>query len=254
MSALVNKKIGLALGGGAVLGAAHIGVLKALNENDISVACIAGTSVGAFIGAFCAFGLKWNEIDKIARNLKWLDVSRLSISQYGLLSNGKLGEQIIEHIGNVRFDQAAIPLAMVATDISTGEKVVLRKGSIASAVMASTCIPGVFVPVEMEGRLLVDGGLVENVPIAPLQEMGADFVIGVDLNAGQKNEKPKNIVEVLLRSFNFMLESATKLQTEEADLLIQPDLSRFNMYDMDQAGDLFEAGYLEAGKMLQKIM
>ena len=142
---------------------------------------------------------------------------------------------------------------MVATDISTGEKVLLRKGSVSSAVMASSCIPGVFVPVEMEGRLLVDGGLVENVPIAPLKEMEADLIIGVDLNAGQKHERPENIVEVLLRSFNFMLESATRLQTEEADLLIKPDLSKFNMYDMEQAGDLFEAGYLEAMKMLRTI-
>lgn len=249
-----KRRVGLALGGGAVLGAAHIGILKALKENDVSVACIAGTSVGAFIGALFAFGMEWDEIDRITRDLKWLDVSRLSISQYGLLSNRKLGDLIAEHIGDVSFDQSAIPLAIVATDISTGEKIVLRKGSVASAVMASTCIPGVFVPVEMEGRLLVDGGLVENVPIAPLQEMGADIIIGVDLNAGQKNEKPKNIVEVLLRSFNFMLESATKLQTEKADILIRPDLSRFNMYDMDQAGDLFEAGYLEAEKMLQKIL
>ncbi|MDO9508566.1 MAG: patatin-like phospholipase family protein [Thermovirgaceae bacterium] len=249
-----NRKIGLALGGGAVLGAAHIGVLKALKENDVSIACLAGTSVGAFVGAFCAFGMEWEEIDKIARDLKWLDVSRVSISQYGLLSNRKLGDLIIEHVGDVSFDQAKIPLAMVATDITTGEKVVLREGSVASAVMASSCIPGIFVPVEMDGRLLVDGGIVENVPLTPLQEMGADLIIGVDLNSGRRDERPQNIVEVLLRSFNFMLASATRLQTEEADILIQPDLSGFNMYDMDQEGDLFEAGYLEAMKMLRKVL
>lgn len=248
-----QRKVGLALGGGAVLGAAHIGVLKALKENDISVSCIAGTSVGAFVGAFFAFGMEWEEIEKIARDLKWLDVSRFSISQYGLLSNSKLGERIIEHFGDVSFDQAVIPLAMIATDITTGDKVVLREGSVASAVMASSCIPGVFVPVEIGGRLLVDGGIVENVPLSPLQEMGADLVIGVDLNSGRQGQRPQNIVDVLLRSFNFMLASATRLQTEDADILIQPDLSGFNMYDMDQEGDLFEAGYREAVRMLENI-
>lgn len=254
MKGLGNRKVGLALGGGAVLGAAHIGVLKALKENEVSVACIAGTSVGAFVGAFCAFGMEWEKIDRIARNLKWLDVSRVSISQYGMLSNRKLGEQIIEHIGDVSFDQAEIPLAIMATDISTGEKAVLREGSVVAAVMASTCIPGIFVPVEMNGRLLVDGGVVENVPITPLRKMGADFIIGVDLNSERRDEKPQNVVEVLMRSFHYLRKSATRLQTEKADLLIQPDLSDFNMYDMDQANDLFEAGYLEAMKMLRKVL
>lgn len=254
MNGFKGKKIGLALGGGAVLGAAHIGVLKALKENDVNIACIAGTSVGAFIGAFFAFGVEWDEIDRIARNLKWLDVSRMSISQYGLLSNSKLGDLLIEHVGDVSFDQAVIPLAMVAADISTGEKVVIREGSISSAAMASSCIPGIFVPVEMNGRLLVDGGIVENVPISPLQEMKVDLIIAVDLNSGLREERPGNIVEVLLRSFNFMLASATRLQIEGADILIQPDLSAFNMYDMDQSGNLFEAGYLEAMKMLKKVM
>ena len=254
MNGFKGKKIGLALGGGAVLGAAHIGVLKALKENDVNIACIAGTSVGAFIGAFFAFGVEWDEIDRIARNLKWLDVSRMSISQYGLLSNRKLGDLLIEHVGDVSFDQAVIPLAMVAADISTGEKVVIREGSISSAAMASSCIPGIFVPVEMNGRLLVDGGIVENVPISPLQEMKVDLIIAVDLNSGLREERPGNIVEVLLRSFNFMLASATRLQIEGADILIQPDLSAFNMYDMDQSGNLFEAGYLEAMKMLKEVM
>ncbi len=254
MNGFKGKKIGLALGGGAVLGAAHIGVLKALKENDVNIACIAGTSVGAFIGAFFAFGVEWDEIDRIARNLKWLDVSRMSISQYGLLSNSKLGDLLIEHVGDVSFDQAVIPLAMVAADISTGEKVVIREGSISSAAMASSCIPGIFVPVEMNGRLLVDGGIVENVPISPLQEMKVDLIIAVDLNSGLREERPGNIVEVLLRSFNFMLASATRLQIEGADILIQPDLSAFNMYDMDQSGNLFEAGYLEAMKMLKEVM
>jgi NTE family protein len=248
---LKGKKVGLALGGGAVLGAAHIGVLKALEEKGIRADYVSGTSVGSYIGALYAFGMPWNKIDAIARDLKWLDVSRISISQYGLLSNSKLGDLIEENLGDVTFEQSPVPFAVVATDISNGEEVVLRKGSVAQAVMASTCIPGVVVPVEIEGRLLVDGGVVENVPIAPLKRMGADLIIAVDLNSGRRVEKPQNIIDVLLRSFHFLRKSATRLQTGEADILILPDLTDFNMYDMDQAGDLFDAGYNEAVKMLK---
>ncbi len=246
-----GKKVGLALGGGAVLGAAHIGVLKALEEKGIGADLVSGTSVGSFIGALYAFGMNWEKIDAVAGDLKWLDVSRISISQYGLLSNSKLGDLIEEFLGDVTFEDSPIPLAVVATDISNGEEVVLGKGSVAQAVMASSCIPGIFVPVEIEGRLLVDGGVVENVPIAPLQSMGAEFIIAVDLNSGRKVERPHNIVDVLLRSFHFLRKSATRLQTEEADILILPDLTDFNMYDMDQAGDLFKAGYEEASRMLK---
>ncbi len=248
-----NIKIGLALGGGAVLGAAHLGVLKALEESGISVSYVAGTSIGALIAAFLAFGKGWQEITEIVKDLNWLDISEISLSQFGLLSNRKLGRLIIDNLGDVNFDEAFIPIAMVATDISTGEKVVLKKGSVAAAVMASTCIPGIFVPVEIDGKLLVDGGIVENVPVTTLKDMGADLIIGVDLNAKHTHKKPRNIVEVLLRSFDFTLKTATKLQTEQADILIEPDLSFFNMVDIDQMDDLIDKGYQEANPVLHQI-
>jgi NTE family protein len=129
--------------------------------------------------------------------------------------------------------------------------VVLKEGSVAKAVMASTCIPGVFVPVEFGDRLLVDGGIVENVPVTPLQSMGADTIIGVDLNAGYPRRKPKNIIEVLLRSFELTLKTATKMQAEKADVLIEPDLSSFNMVDITQKEELMERGYQQAMDVLK---
>ncbi|RPI00601.1 MAG: patatin [Calditrichaeota bacterium] len=248
-----HKKIGLALGGGAVLGAAHIGVLKALQEHNITINFVAGTSIGAFISALFAFGKTWQEIDKITHDLNWLDVSSISLFQSGLLSNKKLGKLLEENIGNVSFEEAEIPIAMVATDITSGEKVIIDKGNIAEGVMASTCIPGIFVPVEMNDRLLVDGGIVENVPVSPLKEMGADIIIAVDLNTEYAHKKPENIIEVLLRSFEFTLKTATELQTAQVDILIKPDLSEFNMVDINQAADLIEKGYLEANRILEKV-
>jgi NTE family protein len=248
-----NRKIGLALGGGAVLGAAHVGVLRALEEFEISINCVAGTSIGAFVSAFFAFNKHWTEIKEITLDLNWLDISALSLSKMGLLSNEKLGKLITEHIGDVNFAKADIPIAMISTDISNGEKIILKEGKVADAVMASTCIPGIFIPLEIGNKLLVDGGIVENVPITPLKEMGADFIIAVDLNAEYSHKKPEGIVEVLLNTYDFTIMTATKLQTEEADVLIKPDLSSFNMVDTNQTADLIEQGYLEAKKVFNRI-
>ncbi|MCA1747365.1 MAG: patatin-like phospholipase family protein, partial [Bacteroidales bacterium] len=184
------KKIGLALGGGAVLGAAHVGVLRAIKEKEIEIEFVAGTSIGAFVAAFFAFGKKWEDIHEIAADLKWLDISQIALSKFGLLSNDKMGELIAEHIGKKKIKDAEIPLAMVATDIAKGEKVVLDKGSVADAVMASTAIPGIFNPVEIGKKMLVDGGVVENVPIRTTRDLGAKYIIGVDLNAQDNIEKP----------------------------------------------------------------
>ena len=247
-----NKKAGLALGGGAVLGAAHIGALKALEEQDIEVTHIAGTSIGSLIAALFAFGKTADEIKEIALDLKWMKITDISISKFALLSNEKLGKVVTEHIGKKNIEDADIPLAIIATNISTGEKVVLDKGPVAAAVMASTCIPGVFEPVEIDDMLLVDGGIKENVPTESVKKLGADYVIGVDLHAKYSNEKPENILDVLINSFHFTLMTASKLQTEEADLVIQPDLSSFNFTDTDQVKDLIKQGYKDTKKVLKK--
>lgn len=250
---MTMKKIGLALGGGAVLGAAHIGVLKAIEEMDIKISYITGTSIGAVVAAFYAFSKKTEDIQKITKTLKWMDLTGISLSRYALLSNEKIGDLIKEHIGEKDIEESDIPLAMIATDVSNGEKVVIKKGLLSAGVMASTSIPGIFRPVEMDDKLLVDGGIVENVPIYSVKELGADYIIGVDLNAKHEYGKPDNILDVLLNSFHFTLMASAKLQTEQADLLIQPDLSGFNRSDIDQVDDLMEQGYKDAKKALQAL-
>jgi len=254
MTGFEGKKVGLALGGGGALGAAHIGVLKALQEFEIRVGCISGTSAGALVASLYAFGKNWEALVEIAKQIKWMEISKLSLSRYGLLSNEKLGALLKENIGEASIEDALIPLAIVATDIATGEEVVLDEGDVAKAVMASSCIPGIYVPVEMGGRLLVDGGIVENVPVSPLRRLGADVIIGVNLNVGHRKHKPKNIVEVLLRSFDFMLKAATRLQAEWADLIIAPDLSEYSMYDMNRTEELLEEGYRAARRSLDEYL
>ncbi|MDD3095161.1 MAG: patatin-like phospholipase family protein, partial [Candidatus Marinimicrobia bacterium] len=169
-------------------------------------------------------------------------------------SNEKMGKLIEEQLGKRNLEEGNIPIALIATDICSGEKVVMKTGSVADAVMASTCIPGVFTPVEINGRMLVDGGIVENVPISPLKEMGADVIIAVDLNAANKPRKPGNIVEVLLRTFDFLIQSISIVQKEKADIRIEPDLSEYNMVEIKQAPDLILEGYHAAMIVLRKTL
>ncbi|MDT8338101.1 MAG: patatin-like phospholipase family protein [Sulfurimonas sp.] len=253
MSNLKDKKIGLALGGGAVLGAVHVGVLKALEEEDIKIKAICGTSAGAIVAALYAFGKTPQEIEKIVVEFEWKKLSSLTLSKYGLLSNEKIGEIIKHNIGKKNFEDANIPLGMMATDITTGEKVILNKGSVADAVVASTCIPGIFIPVEIEERLLVDGGIVENVPLSCLKDKDVDFLIGVDLVPERSYKKPENVIEVLYNSFNFLVKINKKAQTKEADLTIKPDLSKYNAVDMSQMKELIDLGYKETKRILKEL-
>ncbi len=245
------KDVGLALGGGAVLGAAHIGAIRAIGESDIKVNHIAGTSIGALVATLYAFNKDWKEMKEIASELNWIDISQLALSRFGLLSNDKLGDLIIKHIGDKNIEDADIPLALVATDVVNGEKVVLKKGSVAEAVMASTSIPGIFKPVEIDSKMLIDGGVAENVPVKTVRAMSDDYVIGVDLNSQHTYEKPDNVLDVILNSFHFLMQKSDRLQTEDADLLIKPDLSEFNRSDMSQTDELVKQGYEESKKILE---
>lgn len=248
------KKIGLALGGGAILGAAHIGVLRALEERKIQIGCISGTSIGAFIAALYAFGVSPHEIEGKIAELNWLDAAGFSFSKYGLLSNKKLGDTLKKTLGDVDFEDAEIPVAVVATDIGACEKVVLKEGNVAEAVMASSCIPGIFIPVEINDQLLVDGGLVENVPISPLKKMGADMIVGVDINANRKYRKPEDLIDVLANALDLAIDNATRIQTEEADILIAPELSAYNRTDVKNVHDLVKEGYDTAGAILKETV
>jgi NTE family protein len=240
------KKTALALGGGSVLGAAHVGVLRALTELDITVSMVSGTSIGAFIGSLYAFGKSWQEIRDIVFDLDWLDLTSLALSQYGLLSNKKIGGFVCDLLGDKNIEEATIPLSMVATDIGTGKKVIINSGDVAAAVMASSCIPGIFRPVECSGSLLVDGMLVENVPVSPLVERGAESIICVDLLSRHAFKKPENIIGLLLNAFYCTITNTTALQIDVADLIILPDLSEFNLIDTGPIPDIMEAGYRAA--------
>ncbi len=247
-----GRKTGLALGGGVVLGAAHIGVLRAIEEANILVDYVTGTSVGALIAALYAFGKPLEEIEKIAKDLEWVDTASLAISQYGLLSNQKLGSIVRGILGDVNFSDAKIPLGMVASDVVSGERVRLTRGKVADAIMASSCIPGIFNPIRIRGKMLIDGGLLENVPILMAREMGAERIIAVDLfTASHSHRVPDNLVDLLLNTYYSAMRNAARPQNKFADVLITPDLSEFNLLNTDQIPALIQAGYDAAVETLK---
>lgn len=245
--------IGIALSGGAALGMAHVGVLKAIVDNDIRINYISGTSAGAFAAALFAFEVDLNEVRKHAQELRWFNLSGFSLSKYGIVTPEGIGKLIEKLVGKKNVEDAAIPLAMIATDVATGEKVVLREGNLAQAVMASCCIPGIFTPVELKGRMLVDGGLVENVPVSPLVEFGAGSIIAIDLSSRMKLERPSEIIGVIVNSITIGIRSARKIGLKDVDVVIEPKLDAYKGTDLKKEADLFTEGYRAASDKMDEI-
>jgi NTE family protein len=213
----------------------------------IPIDLITGASIGAFIAGLYAFGLGWQELEDVAGELEWLEISGFAPTQYGLMSNHKLGVKIRELIGDIGFGRARIPLGLIASDIITGEKVPLTTGNVAEAIMASSCIPGIFTPIEIDGRMLVDGGLLENVPTLLARDMGAELIIAVDLfSTIQSHRKPENLFELLLNTYYSAMRNASEPYLQAAHILIAPATSTFNLVTTNQIPALIQEGYLAA--------
>lgn len=251
---LFNTKIGLALGGGAAKGVAHIGVLKALEDAKVNIDFIAGTSVGAMIAALYAFNVDIEAIGSLARRLTMSKVTSFKLNKTGFFTTESLRELILEYVGEVNIEDALIPLSIVATDINSGEEIILTTGSVADAVCASAAIPGIYIPVEINGRTLVDGGLVQNVPIEALQALGAGVTIASHLNSVSHYSEISHVLDVMRNAFEIAVSQHTQDQLKDADLLISMDLSDFSLRDNTERYDeLFDIGYRAATIQLTKL-
>ncbi|MGE5392275.1 MAG: patatin-like phospholipase family protein [Candidatus Saccharibacteria bacterium] len=239
-----NKpKLGIALSGGSALGIFHIGFLKALTERQVKIDYISGTSAGAIVAAAFAFGVPLDELSRRAKKLSWYGLSKFTYSKLGLVSNQAIGDMIRELLGDPDIREAKIPLSVVATDISNGEKIVFKEGNLIRALMASSCIPGLFVPVEIDGRKLVDGGLTENLPLSPLKDMGADIRVGVDLFRFSPQRKPRNILDVIMNSIDILAGHQAHTYGVNSELMIEPHLEGFSPSDFKKSDELERAGY-----------
>ena len=247
--------VGLALSGGAARGIAHIGVLSVLLEAGIVPDLVAGTSAGALVGALLCRGWSPEQILRMARGLSLLQLGRFRLRRPGLLDGARFEALFVSLVGDLTFADLSIPLAAVACDLLTGERLVLRAGPLAAAVRASCAIPGIFTPVEMGERLLVDGGLVDHIPISTAREMGADYVIGVDVHVPSAIcARPRTLLDVLAASYQVVSRNSAVDPAEQADCLIAPETACFEWFRFgSQADDLFQAGRKAAEAALPRL-
>jgi NTE family protein len=236
-------QIGLALGGGFARGIAHIGVLKLLEQEDIPIRAVTGTSVGALIGACYCSGLSIAEMEEVAHSVRFTTFARWTVSRFGFASNDRMVAFLNRTLKVKTFEELRIPLGVTATDFNTGEGVVFHSGSIVDPVRASCAYPGMFLPVEIRGQYLIDGMLAYPVPSRPLREMGADRVLAVHLKGTWANGgAPRHLFDVIGQSFAIAQDAMSSLWKEAADLVVEPDVAGFAYDDFKRSDDLIRAG------------
>jgi NTE family protein len=246
--------IGIALGGGFARGIAHIGVLKVLEEEGIPIRVIAGTSVGALIGASYCSGLSIAEMHEVAHNTRFTSFARWTLSRYGFASNDRMVSFLTRILKVKTFEELRIPLGVTATDFNTGEGVVFHSGQIIDPVRASCAYPGMFLPVNILGRHLVDGMLSHPVPAKPVREMGADRVLAVHLRGTWANGgPPRHLFDVIGQSFAIAQDAMSALWRQSADLVIEPDVAGFAYDDFKRADDLIRMGEEAARQAVPQI-
>jgi NTE family protein len=235
--------IGVALGGGFARGIAHIGILKVLEEENIPIRVVAGTSVGALIGACYCSGLTLDEMHDLAHNTRFTTFARWTLSRCGFASNDRMISFLTRTLKCKTFEELRIPLGVTATDFNSGEGVVFHSGSVIDPVRASCAYPGMFLPVEIRGRYLVDGMLSHPVPSRPVREMGADRVIAVHLKGTWSNTgAPRHLFDVIGQSFAIAQDAMSSLWRSAADIVIEPDVAGYGYDDFKRADDLIRVG------------
>ncbi len=254
---LPKPRVALVLGGGAARGFAHIGVIRALEQEKIPVDMVVGTSVGSLIGALYASGRNSFELEWTAFTLEKDDIFDYGLmgafTGMGVVKGDKLEAFVHAKVPQPDIENLRLPFAAVATDLNRGQRVVLDHGSVARAVHASSAIPGVFQPVQYQGKLLVDGGVMENIPISVAREKGADIVIAVDISENVTNFNISNLVDVTMQAVNIMFDQNVKHQIKTADVVIAPAVGDVAMLDFTQKKRCMQAGIDAAETAMPEI-
>ena len=247
-----RPRVGLALAGGFARGIAHIGVLRVLREAGIPIDCVAGTSVGALIGtAYCA-GTPLEDMEAIGRATSFADFGRWTPSWLGLATNQRM-EKYLERLTAAKtFEELKTPLAISTSDINEGITVYYTSGSLVQPLRASCAYPALFVPIQYDGRTLVDGFLTAPVPVEGTLILGADVVIAVYLDSGS-DTTPRTAAEVISRSFNIIQRHAEVAWRQQADLIIEPEVREYAWDDFSKTPELVNAGEVATMKLLPEI-
>jgi NTE family protein len=248
-----RPKIGLALAGGFARGIAHIGILRAFRDAGIPIDCVAGTSVGALIGAGFCSGTSLDKMQQIGQSTTFADFGRWTPSWLGLATNQRMEKYLARMTPATTFAELKIPLAISATDINAGVTIYYLNGALAPPLRASCAYPGLFVPIQYEGRTLVDGFLTAPVPVEGALIQGADIVIAVYLEAGGI-ENPRTAVDIISRSFNIIQKHTDLTWRQQANVIIEPDVSSFAWDDFTKTPELVAAGEAAAMNALPEIV
>jgi NTE family protein len=249
-----GKKLGLALGGGAARGVAHIGALKAFEEYGLEFDFIAGTSVGSLVGACYAAGVNWQEMYDAVEELKIPDLLKWKKWHIGYDSI-TIAEFLEDLIGSKDFSDLTIPFAAIATSVKKAEERIFKQGDVSLAVRASCSVPGIFVPLDIDSDIIVDGGVLNNVPSNVVKDMGADIVFAIDLNGELPDiEVEGKLLETLYAVFNIMVRNNSQLGYHDADHVIVPCLSNYPYHSIKKADEMFEKGYEATKELLESII
>lgn len=249
----VRPKVGLALGGGFARGIAHLGVLRMFEENEIPIDFIAGTSVGALVAAAYASGASLDFMESQGAVTTFHDFGRWTLSRYGMASNMRLESFLHRFTPAEYFHQTKIPLAIVATDLVSGKSVHFTDGEIGPPLRASCAYPGMFMPVEYRGHFLADGFLTQAAPAEAVRELGAELVISVYLDPGIFDERPRNTIEVISRSFSIIQQHLVQPWRAQTDFLIEPNVDNVLWHDFAKTPQLVAAGRAAAEAILPNI-
>lgn len=252
-------KVGLALGGGAVRGLAHIGILKVLKKHQIPIDFIAGTSMGGAIGGLVAAGIDIEEIEEFILNTPSYRFMDIGIRKRGLFAGNKIYTMLIQFLeqkglGNIRIEDLKIPFRAVSVDLIKGKVFIFKEGSLSLAIRATTSVPGIFSPVHYQCKVLVDGGVLNNLPADLLRAEGMDRVVAVDVEREHEEQEPRNIFEVVYRSFTIMTTEQRRANLRYADVVFRPEVGHILAFDISRIRECIEAGEREAQNKIQEVI
>lgn len=250
-----KKKTGIAFGGGATRGLAHIGVIKVLEEHGLKFDIVAGNSAGSIVGAFYAAGFSWKQLYDIAKSITPRELLGLNLKRRGLFNSDKLEAFLKQHLGETNIEELEIPFRCVAVNLYNGDLVELSHGPLVRAVRASCSMPGVFSPTPLGDMLLVDGGIKNSVPGDVIKDMGADFAVAVNLNADRGElSPPKNGFDVIWSSLKIAWNENTVQRLKDVDVVIAPNLKDFTYYDLKHIDALVERGERAMREQIEDVL
>ncbi|WP_068689617.1 patatin-like phospholipase family protein [Culturomica massiliensis] len=244
-------KLGLALSGGGARGFAHFGVIKAMQEYGIRPDIISGTSAGALAGAMIAAGKTPDECIEFFTHKKVLNFARFTMSKIGLMSMNGMENGLRKFLKAKTFEDLQTPLVVTATDISNAKSVHFNSGELIPRILASCSVPIVFIPIEIDGVIYVDGGIFMNLPVRPIRDL-CEKVIAVEINSNESRQKVGNMIHMAVRSFHLGLAANTHIDKKLADIFIAPDdMIRYSMFDLSHIREIYEQGYSTAREILK---